>query len=122
MQHRGKSFAVLAALAATAALSAVPPALAQTVSSPMQVAQAATVIIAPAAPPPVQVETIPPAPSATMVWQAGHWAWANSAWTWIPGQYAAPPQQTAVWDPGHWVQQPTGGYVWVEGHWHTSGG
>jgi hypothetical protein len=111
MQHRSMLFAALPALAAAAALGLASPAAAQS-----------TVIIAPSAPPPVRVESVPPAPSTAMVWQPGHWAWSNSSWNWIPGNYAAPPQQMAVWDPGHWVQQPTGGYVWVEGHWHASGG
>jgi len=85
-------------------------------------ANAQTVVIAPDAPPPVRVETIPAAPATTMAWQAGHWNWSGSQWEWTPGQYVVPPQQMAVWDPGHWVQQPTGGYAWMEGHWHQNGG
>jgi hypothetical protein len=110
MQNRRLLFVALPALAAVA-LAIVPPAFAQS-----------TVIIAPTAPPAVRVEMVPPAPSTTMIWQPGHWAYADNNWNWIPGQYAAPPPQMAVWDPGHWVQQPTGGYAWVEGRWRTSGG
>jgi hypothetical protein len=109
MNYRSLCYAALPALAA-ALLSAAP------------VAHAQTVIIAPTAPPPARVETIPAAPSTAMVWQAGHWNWNGANWVWDPGQYVAPPQRMAVWDPGHWVQQPNGGYAWVEGHWHPNGG
>jgi len=83
-------------------------------------AQPATVIIAPSAPPPVRVETIPPPPTAetqAMYWQPGHWMWSGANWEWAPGQYVQRPAPQAVWEPGHWVLQPTGGYVWVDGHW-----
>jgi hypothetical protein len=84
-------------------------------------AQNSTVMIAPSAPPPPRVETVPapPANTQTMTWQAGHWAWNGSAWTWADGQYVPAPQATAVWEPGHWAQQSTGGYVWVDGHWRS---
>jgi hypothetical protein len=79
------------------------------------------VIVAPTAPPPAQVETIPPMPSGQtqiVAWQAGRWSWNGANWVWVPGSYVVAPQPTAVWTPGHWdVQAPNGGYVWVNGHW-----
>ncbi len=97
------------------------PALAQSVQiiTPAP-APAQAVIIAPNAPPPPRVETIPPPPSVearVMYWRPGHWAWDGVNWNWAPGQYVQRPTPQAVWEPGHWAQQPTGGYVWVDGRW-----
>ncbi len=81
-----------------------------------------TVIVAPAAPPAPQVETIPPAPIVSgqvEYWQAGHWTWTSGGWMWTAGHYVIPPQTTATWVPGQWVTQPSGGYVWVDGHWQN---
>ena len=78
------------------------------------------VVIAPSAPPPPQVESIPAPPVAeaqTMYWRPGHWMWTGANWSWSPGQYVQRPEPTAVWSPGHWAQRPDGGYVWVDGHW-----
>jgi hypothetical protein len=78
-----------------------------------------TVVIAPSAPPPPRVETMPAPPTEQRVvyWQPGHWIWDGSSWSWQEGQYVDPPTPQAVWEPGGWVQQPAGGYVWVDGHW-----
>lgn len=76
------------------------------------------VIIAPSAPPPPRIETIPAAPSPqVMYWRPGHWMWNGTSWSWMQGQYVERPSPQAVWEPGHWVQQPSGGYVWVDGRW-----
>jgi hypothetical protein len=81
-------------------------------------AQTSTVVIAPSAPPPPRVETIPAPPQAqTLSWQAGHWAWNGASWNWVDGHYVQAPQPTAVWEPGHWQPQPSGGYIWVDGQW-----
>jgi hypothetical protein len=71
-------------------------------------AQAPTVIIARCAPPPPRVKTIPPLPATMMTWQAGHWYWNGSDWSWIDGHYLERPHTAAVSEPGHWTQQPTG--------------
>jgi hypothetical protein len=78
-----------------------------------------TVIVAPMAPPPPRVETVPPMPTEapTATWMPGHWAWSGTNYAWVDGQYVPRPQPAARWEPGHWVQQAAGGYVWVDGHW-----
>src|SRR5215831_14540626 len=42
----------------------------------------ASAIVAPVAPPPPRAELIPPAPAASMVWQAGHWSYNGTSWDW----------------------------------------
>lgn len=84
--------------------------------------QANSVIIAPSAPPPPRVETIPAPPvvqAQTMTWVPGHWSWTGGNWAWTEGHYLQRPAPQAVWQPGQWMQQPTGGYVWVDGHWQS---
>ncbi len=83
-------------------------------------AQPSTIIIAPTAPPPVRVETMPPpSPGGTLSWQAGRWAWVDGNWQWMDGRYVQGPQPNAVWVPGHWDQYSSGGYNWVDGHWQS---
>lgn len=119
MQARTMSLAipVFACLAGSADVYAQP---AQMIApAPVQYAQS-TVVIAPNAPPPPRVETVPSPPSAgtqVMYWQQGHWMWNGANWEWAPGQYVQRPAPQAVWEPGHWAQQPSGGYIWVDGHW-----
>jgi hypothetical protein len=100
------------ALAAIATIGLAAPASAQN----------STVIIAPSAPPPPRIETMPAPPTVstqTMSWQAGHWVWNGSNWAWDEGHYVQAPRAQAVWEPGHWELQSSGGYVWVEGHWRS---
>jgi WXXGXW repeat (2 copies) len=68
-------------------------------------ASAEVIIVAPNAPPPVRVESVPPA-RVGYVWDHGHWRWEH-------GQY--------VWNPGHWEVERVG-YHWVPGHWIARGG
>jgi hypothetical protein len=106
-----------AALLATIALYGASPATAQTYTA--VVPQGANVIIAPTAPPPPQVETIPAPPMTTpgMVWQQGNWTYQNGNWVWVPGAYVARPQTYSVWMPGQCIQNSDGQYVWQPGHW-----
>lgn len=101
-------FSLLPMLALVAGSAAAVPAMAQQ-----------TVVIAPNAPPPAQVEVIPPAPAATAYWEPGHWNWTGEGWAWVGGSYVTRPMPTAAWVPGQWVMQPGGGYVWVAGHWQS---
>jgi WXXGXW repeat (2 copies) len=84
-----------------------------------QPAQPVAPQVAPGPPPPPHSELAPPPPqgSGPVVWQPGHWALANSGWTWQPGQYVPPPLGETTWVPGRWVQQSSGGWIWQEGHW-----
>jgi hypothetical protein len=60
------------------------------------------------APPPVRIETVPPA-RAGWVWAPGHWRWEGG---------------THVWHPGHWIRERPGFHwipeLWVQAgpHWH----
>ena len=77
-------------LAATASLllagAAVLPAHAQVqVITPTPV-QSSEVVIAPNAPPPPRMETIPAPPEQTMYWRPGHWMWSGANWAWESGE------------------------------------
>jgi hypothetical protein len=104
---------VLLAMGATSAM-------AQSVQFETPTAVQSEAYIAPSAPPPPRVETLPPPPSdeaRVMYWRPGHWMWDGASWSWSQGQYVERPAPQAVWEPGHWVQRPSGGYVWVGGRW-----
>ena len=74
-------------------------------------------VAAPAAPPPpiplAQVETVPPPPSARVVWQPGGWQWSGAAYVWRPGRYVERLAAYHRWVPGHW----NGAGAWIPGHW-----
>jgi len=116
-----------ALLAAGAVLILSAPAFADTVTIekrtitrdvPESGSTVPTVVIAPTAPPPPQIETPPPAPGPTAVWMPGHWNWntERQAYVWIDGRYGEPPRERAAWIPGHFIQGPAG-WTWEEGHW-----
>lgn len=67
--------ATAAALAASAALMAVP-------------AQAATAVYVDIAPPAPRMEP-PPPPRHGQMWVAGHWEWRHRQYVWAPGYYVA---------------------------------
>lgn len=77
-----------------------------------------TTIIAPKAPPAIQVETPPPPPRPTEAWIPGHWQWEPGAanFVWLHGHYAEPPRAHAAWVPGRWMERPNG-WFWEEGRW-----
>jgi len=113
------TFSVVTAFAAATWIAAAQAQSVQTIS-PASVQPQPEVVIAPNAPPPPRVETIPPPPNAEsqlMYWRPGRWAWNGGSWEWSSGQYVERPAPQAVWEPGHWVQQPSGGYVWTDGRW-----
>ncbi|HYY27032.1 MAG TPA: hypothetical protein VE860_03760 [Chthoniobacterales bacterium] len=89
-------------------LAALP--LAAPVSS-----DAAEVVIRAAPPNPI-IETVPPPPGRSYVWDPGHWRWNGYRYVWIRGHYVRRPHYGGAWVPGHWVSRP-GGWVWIEGHW-----
>jgi WXXGXW repeat (2 copies) len=71
---------------------------------------------APYAPPPLRVETPPPAPWPLAMWQPGHWSWNGAQYIWAPGHYVERPSPTATWLPGYWQQGPSG-WTWIDGRW-----
>jgi hypothetical protein len=85
-------------------------------ASPAIVLAQSTVVIAPAAPPPIREEIVPPAPSTDVVWQPGHWSWIGTQYVWVSGAYIARPRPQVAWTPGHWDQSPNG-WTWVDGYW-----
>ena len=60
------------------------------------------VVYAPSAPPPLQTEVIPVAPSPVHVWINGYWGWGGASYAWRPGHWAMPPR------PGYMWHQPAG--------------
>ncbi len=87
-------------------------------AEPQSGSTAATVIIAPEAPPPPRVEVRPQPPRPGMAWMEGHWEWSPQTHTyrWVAGEFAEPPRPRAVWSPGQWQQRPDG-WVFTPGHW-----
>jgi hypothetical protein len=71
---------------------------------------------APVAPPAIKVEVPPTAPSATLVWTAGYWAWTGSAYIWIDGAWRMPPRTGAQWVAPSWTPR-RGRLVLVPGGW-----
>ena len=75
---------------------------------------------APAAPPPPQAETMPPAPIAATVWIAGFWQWSGTSWVWIPGAWQLRPSATAEWQAPSWRVRGSV-HVLVPGAWIRRG-
>jgi hypothetical protein len=96
----------IAAAALAAILSLVPAASA--VGSPR--------IYVGVPPPPVVVETRPPAPSPRHVWIDGYHRWDGHGYVWTPGTWRRAPRAHATWTAGHWVHGRRGWY-WVGGRW-----
>lgn len=67
-------------------------------------------------PPPVVVETRPPAPSPRHVWVDGYHRWDGRGYVWVPGTWRRAPRAHATWVAGHWVHGRRGWY-WVGGRW-----
>lgn len=71
---------------------------------------------APKPPPPLQVETPPPAPVRIAVWTPGFWQWSGTDWVWIAGSWQLRPDARASWRPAAWM--PRGSvHVLVPGGW-----
>jgi hypothetical protein len=75
---------------------------------------AGDVVYAPSAPPPLQAEVVPVAPSPVHVWINGYWGWGGGRYAWTPGYWAVPPRPGYVWHPRRWEHGPHG--------WHQRGG
>jgi WXXGXW repeat (2 copies) len=81
-----------------------------------EVAVAAPVpeVVANSAPPPLQVEVVPVAPSVDHAWVRGHWHWNGAAWIWRAGHYEV--RRGFAWVAPTYVERG-GSTVYVEGHW-----
>jgi len=51
------------------------------------IASAGVVLDINVAPPPVQVETVPPPPAVGMIWAPGFWEWRGGQHVWVGGHY-----------------------------------
>ena len=73
-------------------------------------------VYAPMAPPAMQTEIIPIAPSPAYVWIGGSWGWGGGRYNWNPGRWAMPPRAGYGWHPGQWSRGSRG---WQShgGHW-----
>lgn len=80
------------------------------------IAAPAPIIVSGVPPAPI-VETITAAPQPNYVCIPGTWEW-NGRWVWRSHQWVARPHADAVWEPGHtrWSDHHNA-YVWEKGHW-----
>jgi hypothetical protein len=67
------------------------------------------------APPPPQVEVVPP-PRLNYQWAPGYWRWNGRRHVWIRGVWV-PVRRGFHWEPAVWVQGPSGRWHLVPGHW-----
>ncbi|CAN7233308.1 YXWGXW repeat-containing protein [Caballeronia sp. LjRoot34] len=77
-------------------------------------ASAEVIIVAPNAPPPVRVESVPPA-RVGYVWDNGHWRWEHGRYVWNQGHWQVE-RVGYHWVPGHWIARG-GAWRWMPGHW-----
>jgi hypothetical protein len=100
-----------AALAATAALTAVP--------QPAHAGVFIGVGISVGFPPPIlPVYVQPVIPAVGYIWTPGYWAWNGVGYYWVPGTWVLPPYYGALWTPGYWGWGG-GLYSWHAGYWGT---
>jgi len=99
-----------------AALAAACAALTGCVVAPAYPAYGGDVVYAPMAPPPLQAEVIPVAPSPAYVWIGGSWGWGGGRYNWHPGRWAMPPRADYGWHAGGWSHGPRG-WQGYGGHW-----
>lgn len=60
-------------------------------TGPHQADAAQKALIVQKAPPPVQLECVPPQPREECVWIDGSWLWAGRRWEWLVGAWVIPP-------------------------------
>ncbi|HQQ70149.1 MAG TPA: hypothetical protein PLL92_07550 [Alicycliphilus sp.] len=90
------------------ALAAAGLALTGCVVTPAYPVATQEVVYAPSAPPPLQTEVVPVAPSPVHVWINGYWGWGGGRYAWTPGYWAAAPRTGYVWHPRRWEHGPRG--------------
>ena len=79
----------------------------------VQAPPATPIVVATVQPPPLQVESVPPAPSSDAVWIPGYWNWSNDQYVWVKGRYE-PSRVGYSWVPNRWEH--------VNGRWQMTGG
>ena len=64
------------------------------------------------------IETVGPAPEPGAVWVPGYQAWdpVYHSYTWVPGRWDAPQQESRLWVSPHWENQ-NGSSVFMPGYW-----
>jgi hypothetical protein len=72
------------------------------------------------APPQVQMETPPPAPSAAYTWAPGYWYWSGVEWAWIQGSWVEPPRAGLRFIAPRWVRRGPS-WAFVAGGWAPRG-
>lgn len=70
--------------------------------------------VPPAPPPPADVMTPQPTPSA--IWVAGYYGYTGNQYVWVAGHWEIPPQNYQVFVRPHWVYRG-GSYVYIRGYW-----
>ncbi len=71
-----------------------------------------------AAPPPLPIYDLPPAPGEEYLWTPGYWAWSDDDqdFYWVPGTWVIAPQPEFLWTPGYWAVLD-GVFLWHRGYW-----
>jgi hypothetical protein len=95
---------LLAALAATTVLGAIPV-----------TASAAVDFYVNVAPPPPREEVVP-APRHGFAWDPGYWDWRHGRYVWVRGHWIRE-RHGMYWHPSHWVERD-GHWVLERGGWH----
>ncbi|XXF80299.1 hypothetical protein P2318_11245 [Myxococcaceae bacterium GXIMD 01537] len=72
------------------------------------------------APPQLQAEVQPVAPSPSSTWAPGYWYWSGANWSWVGGMWLTPPRPNLVFVSPRWVRH---GHRWdfVGGGWANHG-
>ena len=91
-----------------------------TLLAPLALAACDAPVIAPPYPPvPVPYAEIMPKPPVSeqpLIWQPGHWDFANGAYAWTGGAWVLRAGHGTSWQDGYWTQT-SGAWVWVAPHW-----
>ena len=70
-------------------------------------------------PPPLQIESVPPAPGPNYFWISGHWRWDANQYAWLPGRWEVS-RPGWYWVPAHWVHDGPN-WRYIAGSWQRAG-
>ncbi len=71
-------------------------------------------------PPTRKIEKIPKPPVSehVLLWQPGHWNYANGGYTWVKGQWIPRGSKSGQWFDGYWTRDAAPSPChWVPAHW-----